>query len=148
MAHNVYGNISFIVIIIYLFMLKKKMPITPAFCSMLGLQHYAQNYAGVLYLTLHHPDLGSDTSSVWNFCSRSFRGGTWCCREIFAGFFFFLYVCLVHSEVSCFISPLGFAKIHIFSFLTEESYTVRLPVNILNTVKEGESMLCRVFQTS
>ena len=32
-----------------------------------------------------------------------------------------------------------FAKIHIFSFLTEESYTVRLPVNILNTVKEGES---------
>ena len=53
--------------------------------------------------------------------------------------FFFLYVCLVHSEVSCFISPLGFAKIHIFSFLTEESYTVRLPVNILNTVKEGES---------
>ena len=37
MAHNIYGNISFIVIIIYLFMLKKKMPITPAFCSMLGL---------------------------------------------------------------------------------------------------------------
>ena len=32
-----------------------------------------------------------------------------------------------------------FAKIHIFSFSTEESYTVRLPVNILNTVKEGES---------
>ena len=32
-----------------------------------------------------------------------------------------------------------FAKLHIFSFLTEESYTVRLPVNILNTVKEGES---------
>ena len=57
----------------------------------------------------------------------------------FCCFFFFLYVCLVHSEVSCFISPLGFAKIHIFSFLTEESYTVRLPVNILNTVKEGES---------
>ena len=54
-------------------------------------------------------------------------------------FFFFLYVSLVHSEVSCFISPLSFAKIHISSFLTEESYTVRLPVNILNTVKEGET---------
>ena len=31
----------------------KKMPIMPALCSMLRLYHYAQNYAGIMYLTLN-----------------------------------------------------------------------------------------------
>ena len=29
------------------------MPIMPALCSMLRLYHYAQNYAGIMYLTLN-----------------------------------------------------------------------------------------------
>ena len=50
MSHYFYGNINFLIIIH--FFMPKNMPIMPALCLMLRLYHYAQNYAGIMYLTL------------------------------------------------------------------------------------------------
>lgn len=34
------------------FMLKDFLVVTPKLCSMFGVQHHAQNYAGIIYLSL------------------------------------------------------------------------------------------------
>ena len=34
------------------FMLQNFLVVTPKLCSMLGVQHHAQNYAGIIYLSL------------------------------------------------------------------------------------------------
>ena len=77
-------------------------------------------------MTCHYPDLGSDESSVWNFCARllehrllnasKFMSSQ---RTIFCQFVVLLFfVCFVRFCDSCHISTKIFYLLAMFSFMT------------------------------
>ena len=61
-----------IIIIIILFMLKKR-SIVPALCSRLRVHYYAQNYAGIMYLTLDHAPLNEEFIVCSGISSNQWR---------------------------------------------------------------------------
>ena len=80
-----------------------------------------------------YPDLGSDTSSIWNFCARfsnvNSRGNNWWRREMLAVFSSYLRACWPHFSQKYFI------------------IWTRIICNNKKLVQYGEKKLCLILIT-